>query len=156
LPAIRRVTDTEASGHFAGEASFLAVFDGVWRNLELRLVVRGSACHDLDQRAGLAGFLIVEAAAIAFRYRHAGATSQVLDGIDEAHALVFHDEADSRAVGAAAEAVVELLGRADREGRRFLVVEGAAGGVVGAGLLERHVAVHQVDDVDPGQQILDE
>ena len=35
-------------------------------------------------------------------------------------------------------------------------MERAAGGVVGAGLLQRHVAVDQVDDVDPMQQILDE
>ncbi len=80
------------------------------------------------RRAGLAGLLVVEAAAFALRHLHAGAAGQFLDGVDEAHALVFHDEADGRAVRAAAEAVVELLGRADREGRRFLVVEGAAGG----------------------------
>jgi hypothetical protein len=60
-----------------------------------------------------------------------------------------------RAMRAATEAVIKLLGRADREGRRFFVVEGAAGGVVGAGFFERNVAVDQIDDVDPGQQILD-
>ncbi len=156
LPAVRRIADAEASGHFAGKAAFLAVFDGAWRSLELGLVVGSGARHDLDQRAGLAWLFVVETASFALRHAHPGAAGQFLDGVDEAHALVFHDEADGRTVRAAAEAVVELLGRADREGRRFLVVEGAAGGIVGARLLERHVAIHQVDDVHPGQQILNE
>ncbi len=154
LPAVRRVAHAEAGGDFSGQPAFLAIFDGARRGLELILVVLGGARHDFDQRPRLAGLFILEAAPFAFRHLHAGAGGEVLDGIDEAEALVFHDEADRRAVRAAAEAVVELLGRADREGRRFFVVEGAAGGVVGAGFLERHVAVHQVDDVDPGQQIL--
>jgi len=54
------------------------------------------------------------------------------------------------------KAVIELLGRADREGGRFLVVERAAGGVIGAGFLERNVSIHQIDDVDPGEEVLDE
>ena len=156
LPAIRRVAHAEAGGDFSGQPALFAIFDGLRRFLELVFVVLRGTRHDLDQRARLAGFFVLEAAAFAFRHLHAGPRGKIFHGIDETESLIFHDEADRRTVGAAAEAVVELLGRADREGRRFFVVEGAAGGVVGAGFLEGHVAIHQFDDVDPGQQILNE
>ena len=55
---------------------------------------------------------------------------------------------------AAAEAVVELLGRAYGERRRLLAVERAAGEMVGAALFQRHVALDHVDDVDPMEQFL--
>ena len=57
---------------------------------------------------------------------------------------------------AAAEAVIELLGRLTVNDGRFFVVERAAGDEVGAGLLERHVALDHVDDVDAIEQILNE
>jgi hypothetical protein len=63
-----------------------------------------------------------------------------------------HQEADRGAVSAAAEAVIELLGRAYRERRRLLAVKRTAGAEIGAGFLERDVAIDDVDDVDPGQQ----
>src|SRR5581483_10705781 len=66
----------------------------------------------------------------------------------------LHEEGDRVAVRAAAEAVVELLGRAHRERRRLLAVERAAGGEVGAGLLERDVTLDHVDDVDAVEQFL--
>jgi hypothetical protein len=69
---------------------------------------------------------------------------------------VFHEEGDGRAVGAAAEAVIELLGRADREGGGFFAVEGAARLVVGAGLLEGNVALDDRDDVGAVEKLLDE
>src|SRR5690606_27285393 len=43
----------------------------------------------------------------------------------------------------------------DGERRGLFRMEGAAGAVVGAGLLERHVALDDVDDVDAIQQLLD-
>ena len=51
-------------------------------------------------------------------------------------------------MGPAAETVIELLVGADREGRRFFVVERAAGLVIFAALFERHVLVDHVHDVD--------
>jgi hypothetical protein len=58
-------------------------------------------------------------------------------------------------VGAAAEAVIELLGRAYREGRRFLGMERAAGSEVSARFLERYLPIDYLDDVDPSKQSLD-
>src|SRR6185437_7902142 len=78
------------------------------------------------------------------------------DGLGERLTAVFHQETDRSAVRAATEAVVELLGGADRERRRFFAMERTARLVIRAGLLERHVAVDHLDDVDARKKRLDE
>ena len=57
---------------------------------------------------------------------------------------MLHQEPDGRAVRAAAEAVVELLGRRDRERRRLLAVERAQPEPVRPALLQLHVAADHV------------
>jgi hypothetical protein len=101
-------------------------------------------------------FARISGVALFVRDLQADRGGQVLDRLDEADAGVLHQEADGAAVRAAAEAVVELLGRADREGGGFLGMEGTAGAVIGARLLQRHVAFDHIDDVDAGKQFLDE
>jgi hypothetical protein len=59
-------------------------------------------------------------------------------------------------VGAAAEAVEELLVDADPERRRLLVVERAAGLVLAPGLLQLHAAADHLDDVGAGDELVDE
>src|SRR5258706_2318202 len=65
-----------------------------------------------------------------------------------------HQESDGVAMRAASEAVVELLGRAHREGRRLFVVERTEPEVIHARFLQLHVARNHVDDVDAYQKIL--
>ena len=81
---------------------------------------------------------------------------QLLDGVDKLQAFEIHQETDRGAVGAAAEAMVKLLLRADREGRRFFVVEGAAGLELAARFLERHAPLDDIHYVDPAKQFGDE
>jgi hypothetical protein len=50
----------------------------------------------------------------------------------------------------------KLLGGADAEAGGFLAVKRAQAHEVGAAFLELHVLAHDVDDVDTGQQLLDE
>ena len=90
------------------------------------------------------------------RHFEADARGQILDGFDEAQVIVLHQEAERRAVRAAAEAVIELLVRHDREGRRFLAVKRAAGLEFLALLFQRHAAADQLDDVGAGDQLVDE
>ncbi len=59
-------------------------------------------------------------------------------------------------MGAAAEAVVELLVLADGEGGGLLVVEGATGLVILAGLAQLDAAADQIDDVGAGEEVIDE
>ncbi len=73
---------------------------------------------------------------------------QALDGLGEGQPVDLHEEGDDVAALPAAEAVEELAGRVDVEGRRLLVVEGAqALQRSPAGALERDVLGHHV--VDP-------
>src|SRR4029077_10580366 len=73
------------------------------------------------------------------RHLQPGIPGELLDGVRKGLAAELHQEADGRAVGATAEAMVELLGRADREGGCLLAVERAAGSEVSARFFERDV-----------------
>ncbi|MDT4887844.1 hypothetical protein FQZ97_1243330 [compost metagenome] len=61
------------------------------------------------------GALAVLRRGVVFGHLKAGLLRQVFHRLDERHAGVLHQESDGVAIGAAAEAVVELLGRADAE-----------------------------------------
>jgi hypothetical protein len=76
--------------------------------------------------------------------------------LDEAHSGMLHQEADGVAMHAAAEAVIELLGRADRERGRLLAMERAQAHEIGAGLAQLHVAPDDLHDVGACDQFLDE
>ncbi len=109
------------------------------------------------QRLGLLGGALGRRdLVVGVRDDHAHVLGQVLDGVDEAQAGVFDQETDRGAVGAAAEAVVELLGRADGEAGGLFVMEWAQAHVVGPALLELDIAADHVDDVDTVEQIGDE
>ena len=90
------------------------------------------------------------------RYFEAGSRREIFDRLDEAEVIVFHDEAEHGAVGAAAEAVIELLVDADPERRRLFVVKRTAGLVLAAGLLQLHAAADHLDDVGTGDEFVDE
>src|SRR5690606_20928907 len=75
---------------------------------------------------------------------------------EELEAVEVHQERDRGAVRAAAEAMVELLGRRHGERCRALVVERAARRVLLALALERHARAADLDDVGARQQVVDE
>jgi len=102
------------------------------------------------------GLFALFGTALVLRHDHADLLGQVFHGLDEGGRRVLHQEADGVAVHAAAEAVVGLAAGADDEARRLLAVEGAQALVVDAGLLQVDMAPHHVDDVDAGQQVMDE
>lgn len=70
--------------------------------------------------------------------------------------FVVHEKAERRAMGAAAEAVKELLHGAYAEGRGFFVVERTAGHEFPPLLLERYALVDHLDDVDAAYQLVNE
>ena len=113
---------------------------------QLLLVVLRTLFHQLVQR------LRRRAAGGTFaalpRYAQAGAGGQFFHCLDEVEVLILHQEAECGAVGAAAEAVIELLALADRERRRLFVVERAAGDVFPALFPQRHARIDHVDDID--------
>ena len=69
---------------------------------------------------------------------------------------MLHEKSDRRPMGATSKAVVKLLGRTHGKGRRFFAVKRAEPQEISARALELHVTPHHVDDVDAGEQLLDE
>src|SRR5262249_38330730 len=155
LPVIGRVADAKARGDLAGETAALEILDRARRFLQLAAVeLHRLLEHAVEVRLALFLLDLLRRARLPFRHLHADAGGEVLHRVDIAHAAVGHEETDRVAVRAAAEAVIELLGRADGKRRRLLVVERAEAGEVGARFLEAHVARNDFDDVDPVEQIL--
>ncbi|MCY1536030.1 hypothetical protein D9M68_714670 [compost metagenome] len=159
-PAFGRVAQAEGPGDLARQATPLEVGHGARRGLELLHVgVRGLLQHVVERHL----FLPLQRCALTVLWRgvvlgylQAGLLGQVLHGLDKGHAGMLHLEADGVAVGAAAEAVVELLGRADAERRRFFAVERTQPHQVGSAFFQLDVAAHHVDHVDAVEQFLDE
>jgi hypothetical protein len=155
LPAVGRIADAEAGRDRAGQAAALEVLDRLGRVAQRAAIELGRGQEKAGQIARLLtplGF----ARPLDARHGEPHVAREILDRLGERLAGVLHEEAERRAVRPAAEAVIELLGRAHREGRRLLAVEGAAGLVVRARLLERDEPIDHLDDVDPPEQRLDE
>ena len=153
LPALGREAEPVARGDLARDAAALEIVDRGVRLLELRAVIRERVHHARGECRRLGRALLLRA---RLGDRHADRLGKRANRLGIGEPLVFHEEADGVAVRAAAEAVVELLRRAHREGWRLLGVERAAGAVVRSRLLELHVPVDHVDDVDAREQGLDE
>ena len=56
----------------------------------------------------------------------------------------------------ATEAMVKLLGRADRKRRRLFLVKRAAGHIVRPAFLQRNLLVDNIDNIDFGQKLVNE
>ncbi|MNZ64312.1 hypothetical protein D3C78_824800 [compost metagenome] len=159
VPAWRGEAQAEVAGDFPGQAAALEV---IHRRLAGRVAaqglaveLRGGVQQRVQWRVGWLARLVVAAALLAGHF-HAGGAGQLLDGLGEVQVVVVHDEAQGVAAGTAAEAVVELLVGADREGRGLFLVERAAGGVVLAGFFQLDARTHHVDDVEAVDKVVDE
>jgi|GEM_PF-4079180 len=111
--------------------------------------------------AGLFGlaarrFLLLAGTAGFFGDRHSRRRRERAHGVGETGARMFHQEGDGAAVCTTSEAVIELLGGADSERGAFFVMKGAQAKQVGLTLSQLHISPDNVDDVDSGEQILDE
>ena len=74
----------------------------------------------------------------------------------EFHVFIIHEEAQRRAVGAAAETMIELLARTHGEGGALFLVKRAAGDVVPACFAQLDARIDHVDDVDATHEFVDE
>jgi hypothetical protein len=151
VPAGRRVAEAEAGGDFAGQAAVFQVRDRVGGAAQLAAVEIAGLGHRLAQRHALRLHLRAlgrRNLVVLLGHDHAHVLCQVLDGIDKAHARVFDQEADRRAMRAAAEAMVELLGRTDREAGRFFAVKRAQAHEIRAAFFQLHVTSDNVNDID--------
>ena len=155
LPVVGRVADAEARRDLAGQSATLQVLDRARRFLQLRAVeLHGALHHRVKVGFALAARRLLRRRRPELRHLHARHRGEILHRIDVTEARIRHQEADRVAMRAATEAVIELLGGADRERRRLLVVEGAQPREIGAALLQLDVARDDIDDVDAVQKVL--
>src|SRR6185312_11455817 len=153
IPAARRPADAEAVDDRGVQSTLLAIrFRG--RAFGQRALIERR--RRIEQRVQIGVILARPPIAAFVRHGQADRLRQLLDCVGKFEALVFHQKAHSTAVRTATEAVVELLGRTDVERRRAFVVERAARRPFAARALQRHARLHHVDDVDAGQQFVDE
>ena len=153
FPAVGRVADGKTRLVLGIDAAPLQVGPGLRAALQLLLEkLRGGVDGEIE----LARFTRLVALAGVAGHFHAHALGQFLDRVEELEAVVVHQEADRGAVRAAAEAVVELLGRRHRERGRTFVVERTPRRILPPLPLERHARTHHLDDIRPGEQVVDE
>ena len=154
IPSVRRVAEAEALDHRGIEAALLQVLAAFLAAGQLLLEPARRGIEHLVQF----GELVLRAARHATfeRHGHADPGGEIFDRIDEFEAVVVHQELDRRTMRAAAEAVIELLGWADRKRGRAFVVERATRRVVATGALQRHARLDHLDDVDAREQVIDE
>src|SRR5687767_7501640 len=84
----------------------------------------------------------------ALWHRHAILLGEELEGLVEREALNLHYKIEDIAFGAAAETDIKLMGRMNREGRRFFRMERAQTRVARPRFLETHVFPDDGDNVD--------
>ena len=123
----------------------IAVSHGLaFRALQLvREELAGKLAHGHEALAALAGGDLL-GALFLFLHLYIILPGQVAQGFRVGHVLVFHHKTHRTAGFAAAEAFVDAFGGGYVEGRRFLIVEGAAGHITGAAALERHKISHHL------------
>ena len=138
VPTFGGVAEMKFGGGLAADPATLQIVDRLFALFELARIVAGGVGHVFGE-ALLTGFALdVAGTAPLARHLHVVEARELFDGLGKFEALVAHEKA---------EALEELLGRTDREGRRLFLVEGTARLIVLPRLLERHVTPHDVDDV---------
>ena len=141
---VRRIADAEAFDDAGVDA---ALVDVSLRLVVLRELAAEEGVGRVQRGENVAGVAILVALAGIARHFQPGALGQFVDRVEEFEAVVVHQERDRGAVRAAAEAVVELLGRRHGERGRAFVVERTARGIFAALLLQRNARADDLDDV---------
>ena len=158
-PAVGGVTQAVAGDDVGVQPAPLQIGLRFGADFELLGVKIGGGAHGVFQRLllffalGTLGGVFARRVAV-MRHYHTDAVGKLLHRFGKRQPLMLHHKADGRAVGAAAEAVVKLLGRADGKRGRLFFVERAAGHVVGAAFFQRHVLVDHINDIGFGQQFV--
>ena len=156
--ALGRIPDVPIFGDIGADLAGFQVLAGGGAGGRAEKVGVEPVCGGFVQREeSLAQFaaLVVTGCGFIFEKGYAGFLGQAADRGGEVNAFIFHDELEDAASGAAAEAVVGLLLRADMERRGFLAVKRTERAPTRAGALQREVAADDFNDVAGGGDALD-
>jgi hypothetical protein len=152
IPGIRRVPKGELRGGGRIHSAHSKIFLPAHAVREVLFVESGGPRHDLMQ----VGASRIAGALSLARQLDSRALRQIRHRIEKSQLLVLHQEADHRAVRAAAETVIELLVGTDPERRRFFVVKRAAGLEFAARFLQRHPRADDLHDIGSRDDLVDE
>ncbi len=153
IPGVGRVADAESFADRLVQPAAAQVGARFLIALQAFLVVAR------DTREHLAELFLAPrwwSAAAFMRHFQSEPPGERFDGFRKRQLFVLHQEAERRAVRAAAKAVIELLVRAHPERRGLLVVKRAAGLVLAPRLLQRHAAADGLDDIRVCDQLVNE
>ena len=154
VPGVGCVADLEALEGLGGESAAGDVVARA-RLMRERLGVKvRHVLHHIVERLVRAARRVIAAALVRHLKTQTG--GELFHRFGEGHVVVVHEEAEHRAVLAAAEAVIELLVRAHPEGGRLFAVERAAGLVLASGLFQLHAQPDDFHDVRAGNEFVDE
>ena len=155
-PLVRRVPQSEAFPRLAADAASLEVGAGRLAALPLPEPLP-------EEGGGVLGRLVVGAPRIVapasradLAHVDSAARAHVLDGVDEAHPPVLHQEGEDVAGFARREIVEERLGGDHVEGGGLLLLEGAESPELPPRLPELDELADDPDDVRPGADLLDD
>src|SRR5688572_8920181 len=151
-PSGRSVADRKPFRGRTVDPAFLEVGDRSVVTSQLFLEVPLRLGHALEQ------LVIAARGPLAFFPRNLNAhhARQRFHGIRKLEMIVLHQEAEGGAMRTAAEAVVKTLGRTDGKGRGFLIVKRADRLVLASRLLQLDACSQDLDDVRPGNQVVNE
>ena len=129
----------------SAQAALLQIAHRSRRDLQLIAVIVHRAGHELGQWSVLFAFVLSLLVTFFLRHCEANRCRQIFDSIDKTDPRVLHQEADRAAMRATTKAVIKLLARAYRKGRRFFRMEGATSAKVCPGLFQRNVALDDIN-----------
>lgn len=152
--AVGRIPYLETRAVVGIHAAPVQIVTGAFAAIELALEEPGGRFQCRIQLAAVVLLLRRALLGLAWDF-HAGALGQLVDRVEKLEAVVIHQETNRGAMCAAAEAMIELLGRRHSERGRALVMERAACRVFLALTLERHATAHHLDDVGACEQFVD-
>jgi len=151
IAAAGRITDAETGDGVSVEAAVLEIGAGGFAfesTFELFNEVRLSLAMDFDEHAALLIFAtLFRRAFFGAGKRHTTFFGDDTDGFWEGALFHFHNEFEDVAALAAAEAVVNLFGGVDVEGRSFFGVEGAQAAEILASFFQLDVFTDDANDV---------
>ena len=126
------------------------------RRRQLRLEIFGGALVRLQERFALGRVRVRVAAADLLGKRHAELRGEMLDGVDEAELFLQLEKLEDVAADAAAEAVEKAFVAVDVKRRALFGVKRAEALVGGPGFSERHILLHDLQDIGLHAQVVDE
>src|SRR5690606_11122290 len=155
---IARPSKTKPRRNLSGNSPSLQILDSRARMLQIRDIMSPRGFEDTlmprNFLTALPLLLTLARSARSLGNREAYLSGKRAHRLREARPGVLSEKGDCSTVGATAETMIKLPRRTNGERRGFFFVEWAETEKVRSALAQLHIAPDDINDVDPGEQIL--